>query len=38
LGWDQVNLMALPFIVGVTVLIIWYAFVRRAEERAPSTG
>ncbi len=33
-GWEQVNLMALPFIVAVIVLVIWYAFVRRAEEQA----
>jgi len=33
-GWEQVNLMALPFIVAVTVLVIWYAFIRRAEEHS----
>jgi MFS family permease len=38
LGWEQVNLMALPFIVAATLLVIWYAFIRRAEEQAISTG
>ncbi len=37
-GWDEVNLMALPFVIGVTLLVIWYAFIRRAEERALSAG
>ena len=32
-GWDEVNLVALPFIVAVTLLIIWYAFIRRREEQ-----
>jgi predicted MFS family arabinose efflux permease len=30
-GWERVNLMALPFIVAVTLLVIWFAFIRRAE-------
>ena len=38
LGWEQVNLMALPFIVAATLLVIWYAFIRRAGEQAISTG
>ena len=38
LGWEQVNLMALPFIVAATLLVIWYAFIRRAEEQAILTG
>ncbi len=33
-GWDLVNLMALPFIVAVTLLIIWYAFISRGQEKA----
>ena len=37
-GWEQVNLMALPFIVAVTLLVIWFAFIRRAEEQAVTAG
>ncbi len=33
-GWEMVNLMALPFIVAVTLLIAWYAFIRRNQEQA----
>ena len=33
-GWERVNLMALPFIVAVTLLVIWFAFIRRAEDQA----
>jgi len=37
-GWEQVNLMALPFIVAATLLVIWYAFIRPAEAQTLSTG
>ncbi len=33
-GWERVNLMALPLIITVTLLVIWFAFIRRAEEAA----
>ena len=36
-GWEQVNLMALPFIIAVCVLIIWYGFVRWGENRTLSS-
>ena len=36
-GWELINLMALPFIAGVTLLVVWYAFIRRNQEQmAPS--
>jgi predicted MFS family arabinose efflux permease len=31
-GWEMVNLVALPFVVAVTLLITWYAFIRRSQE------
>jgi len=33
-GWELVNLIALPFIAAVTLLIVWYAFIRRNQEQA----
>ena len=36
-GWEMVNVIALPFIVAVTLLVIRYAFIRRAEEQAAAS-
>lgn len=33
-GWTMVNLIALPFIVAVTLLVLWYAFIGQREEPA----
>ena len=33
-GWELINLIALPFIAAVTLLIVWYAFIRRNQEQA----
>jgi len=32
-GWEAVNLAALPVVFAVTMLITWYAFVRRNQEQ-----
>ncbi|MBC8239506.1 MAG: MFS transporter [Alphaproteobacteria bacterium] len=33
-GWETVNLAALPLVIAVTMLITWYAFVRRNQAQA----
>jgi MFS family permease len=37
-GWEMVNIIALPFIVAVTLLVIRFAFIRRAEEQAAAAA